>query len=127
MPLRSPLAALNAGFDVPHKVRGQGAVNRQRNPQTTFAPAVPHRIIGLYGTSSNDTIDPKYIDRTITRMTVMVADPENWKDGDRIVFNNGAEDLEYEIIGDILHENRGPVTPLNRLFGGHFAVERVTG
>lgn len=127
MPLRSPLDTLGAGFEVPHKVLQVGAVNRNRNATRSHAPAVPHKIIGLYGTSSDQLIHPSTIDRTVTHMTVMVSDPQNWHDGDLITFNNGEEDFDYRIEGEILHENMGPITRFNRLFGGHFTVILVEG
>jgi hypothetical protein len=127
MPLRSPLETLNAGFDVMHAVRQQGTENRHRNPKREHATPVAHRIIGLYNTSSDDQINPSVIDRTVTHMTVMVSDPQNWFDGDLVTFNNGAIDLTYEIEGNTLHENRGPITRFNRLFGGHFTAKLVGG
>lgn len=121
--LRSPLSTIRAGYDVLHRRKIEGQLNRHRNPKEEWATAVPHRIIGLYGTSSDDHINPDVVDRTVTHMTVMVPDPQNWADGDIIVVNNQS----FEIEGDVIPQNMGPIVRFNRLFGGHFTVKRVTG
>lgn len=122
------LSVLPTNITIQHQVFNATGTDAHNNPIGELEAPVTRLIIGIQQLHDGrvDPISVEYVERTIIDLIIQVPDPTLYKKLDRVLVNNGAEWLAYEVQNRPVSWSNGlPWQRYAGLFGGTVHVRRV--